>query len=119
MYDDAADAWGDIEETGKQAGSDKTTAAAFDDQGEPDFEGWLNAQAQAKTKSKTQLPKGLSRPKAGVVTSSRSGSAAGGVSAKTIPSSKPSSKGVVAVPSKPTPATTAVDEDDDWGEAWG
>ena len=34
----------------------------FDDGGEPDFEGWLNAQAQAK--SKAPLPKGLAKPSA-------------------------------------------------------
>ena len=34
---------------------------AFNDGGEPDFEGWLNAQAQAKSKTKSPLPKGLSK----------------------------------------------------------
>ena len=38
-----------------------TPAATYDDKGEPDFAGWLTAQAQAKQKAKNSLPKGLAK----------------------------------------------------------
>ncbi|KAH0563066.1 hypothetical protein GP486_002372, partial [Trichoglossum hirsutum] len=72
-------AWGNMEEENfsdapadtQPASSQNTThtssvKAGFDDGGEPDFAGWLSAQAQAK--SKTQLPKGLARPSTTSVT---------------------------------------------------
>ena len=34
---------------------------AYDDGGEPDFAGWLNAQAQAKSKATNPLPRGLAK----------------------------------------------------------
>ncbi|QDS76353.1 hypothetical protein FKW77_003079 [Venturia effusa] len=88
-----------------------TTATPFEDGGEPDFAGWIAAQANAK--SKKPLPKGLAKPKATTTPSTRPGmpkaKSTGGVIAakKTIP--------VV----KPLPKAKEEDADEDaWGDAW-
>ena len=87
---------------------------SFDDGGEPDFEGWLNAQAQAK--SKAPLPKGLAKPSAPARTTT-TGSVGSGAGAKKLAST-------IAKP-KPPPATKTINTkpkeaaaDDDWGDAW-
>jgi SCY1-like protein 1 len=97
--------------------------ANFDDGGEPDFAGWLNAQAQAK--AKTDLPKGLSR-------SSTASTALPGAESRRMASSNTkntaSTKKIVTKP-RPTPTTTKkpVDtkpndqgwtDDDGWGDGW-
>ena len=103
-----------------------TTTTAFDDGGEPDFEGWLNAQARAK--SKAPLPKGLAKPaktttaspgRVPVIRSTTTGAVGSGAGVKKIASTtttvvKPSvapPRGVVDT--KPKEAV-----DDDWGDAW-
>ncbi|KAK3170993.1 hypothetical protein OEA41_003077 [Lepraria neglecta] len=87
---------------------------SFDDGGEPDFEGWLSAQAQAK--SKAPLPKGLAKPSAPARTTT-TGSVGSGAGAEKLAST-------IAKP-KPPPATKAISTkpkeaaaDDDWGDAW-
>ena len=89
----------------------------FDDGGEPDFEGWLKAQAQANA----PLPKGLAKPSANVsngrqaVTRTISlGSASAGVGAKKLASTvaKPKSATTKAISTKPK------ELDDGWGDAW-
>ena len=90
-----------------------TSPTPFDDGGEPDFAGWLNAQTQAKVKS--QLPRGLS--KSGSTKQGPSGTKTAVIvgGKKVVPKSmgkekeKPSSK---AIDTKPK------DADDDWGDAW-
>ncbi|KAK6436838.1 Nuclear aminoacylation-dependent tRNA export pathway component [Oleoguttula sp. CCFEE 5521] len=110
----AADAWGS-EPTSPRPTSSASTARAtssYDDGGEPDFEGWLNAQAAAKSRSKPLL-KGLAAKKAPVsnvagakpVLASKSRVAA--ATAKAVPPNKAEAK-------KSLPA-----EEDDWGDAWG
>lgn len=90
-----------------------TSSATYDDGGEPDFEGWLNAQAQAKSQSKRPLPKGLIKKtpiasKAAII-------AASAAVKRTTP--------VVVAQPKPAPpakkAADTADDDDDWGDAWG
>jgi len=112
--EEVADAWGDPAEADRKAveqkAAVKATPVAYDDQGEPDFEGWLNAQAQAKKTTKTALPKGLTK-KATTTAAVRSTS-----SLKTATIAKAPAKPTVA---SPKPAVPAADEDDDWGEAWG
>lgn len=104
--DTAADAWGDdFDKPSSQpnhTASSSTTNATFDDGGEPDFEGWLNAQAQAKTQSKRPLPKGLTKKPA------------------TAPA-KPAevSRSSAAAKPAPKPSKPPIEDDDDWGEAWG
>ncbi|KAK4549833.1 hypothetical protein LTR36_005134 [Oleoguttula mirabilis] len=107
--DEVVDAWSqpiatDTPRTSSSHASRPSTAlsATYDDAGEPDFEGWLNAQAQAKTHSKKPLPKGLAPKRA-------------------VPAVKPA-----VAPVKKAPAAAAskkeskpVAEDDDWGDAWG
>lgn len=119
-----ADTWGDPEDTPRTVETVVTSSAAFDDQGEPDFAGWLNAQAQAKTKTKNPLPKGLSKAKSATITAPRA-SSVGVVAAARTPAVASTARAIPAkpaagklTPSKPA-ATTITDEDDDWGDAWG
>ena len=86
---------------------------SFDDGGEPDFEGWLNAQAQAK--SKTSLPKGLAKPSAPVRTTT-TGSIGSGAGSKKLASTTAKPKPAPAKTISTKPKETAAD--DDWGDAW-
>ncbi|KAL8961582.1 MAG: hypothetical protein Q9193_001887 [Seirophora villosa] len=95
--------------------------ALIDDKGEPDFEGWLRAQSQAKTK--TPLPKGLIKPsgRSGgrqvATRSTTTGPVGSGSSTKKLASTATASRSAAAQaidtqPKEPSPA------DDDWGDAW-
>ena len=86
----------------------------FNDGGEPDFEGWLKAQAEAKTKP--PLPKGLSKSsgltngRQNAIRSTTIGHVGSGLGAKkmaktTVP------KVIDTKPKEPS-------GDDDWGDAW-
>lgn len=119
--EDFGDGWGDMDDTTgtrddtynpwdvsvpatqpKQSSKSNTSIAAYDDGGEPDFEGWLNAQATAKQQSKKPLPKGLA-PK--------------GAIARPAVTTR---KSVPLAQSKPVASAAKEDpEDDDWGDAWG
>ncbi|KAG8528037.1 uncharacterized protein KY384_006953 [Bacidia gigantensis] len=122
------EAWGELaEDSFFDATSDalaqpevaSSELVAFDDGCEPDFEGWLNAQAQAKLKPKGPLPKGMSKPlpanlaRPTVIKSTTTGSIGSGVGTKKLSTTtlrKPvSTKEVVAKPAE---------VDDDWGDAW-
>jgi len=132
--EDADDAWGNMDEdsfldapaeqsSGRNPRS-PTKPSAFDDGGEPDFAGWLTAQAQAK--SKKPLPKGLgkakeaapSRPSAGP-RSSTTGSVGSGVGAKKLASTtakpKPAATSAKKIDTKPKEEANG---DDGWGDAW-
>ena len=99
-----------------------STQISFDDGGEPDFEGWLKAQAQAKPRG--PLPKGLSKPttsvgsigngRQAVIRTTTTGSVGTGIGAKKLASTvaKPKSATTKAISTKPKEA------DDDWGDAW-
>ena len=108
-----ADAWGAEPDSTPAASTQSTKAAMpYDDGGEPDFEGWLNAQAAAKAKSNKALPKGLTK-KAPV---------AKPVGSKPQLAAKPSVVASKAVPARkvqPEKKQEVVEDDDDWGEAWG
>jgi SCY1-like protein 1 len=90
-----------------------TSSAMFDDKGEPDFAGWLNAQQTKKTSSKP-LPKGLAksstiRPSIGSKSSSTNN----------LPTNKPAV--VVTRPkvvAKKVEQKKEEDEDEGWGDAW-
>lgn len=130
------DAWGDMgdepffdmppEETNTTS---QPTIAAFDDGGEPDFEGWLKAQAQAK--SKPPLPKGLaksstqntastqitaSRPAKVTVRSTTTGSLGSGAGPNKLAKMtvKPKLTATKTASTKPDQGAA----DDDWGDAW-
>lgn len=105
--DDAVDMWAEPSE--KPAKPSKPVVS-YDDGGEPDFEGWLNAQAQGKTQSKKPLPKGLAKKTP--VAASRAASAP--VTKKTVPLPAKTTK---VVETKPAP-TQDDDDDDGWGDEW-
>ncbi len=81
VTEDDFDAWGDLEEERfadapeeqpKPVQSSKpkpAPAAAFDDNGEPDFAGWLAAQSHKKTTGSKPLPKGLAKTSKPLTTS--------------------------------------------------
>ncbi|KAL8727403.1 MAG: hypothetical protein Q9166_006075 [cf. Caloplaca sp. 2 TL-2023] len=97
------------------------SASPFDDGGEPDFEGWLKAQAKAKTKP--PLPKGLSKPsglantRQAAVRSTTTGHVGSGAGAKKLANTASTAlklaavKGIDTKPKEPS-------GDDDWGDAW-
>ncbi|KAL9611624.1 MAG: hypothetical protein Q9167_003739 [Letrouitia subvulpina] len=95
-------------------------AVAFDDGGEPDFEGWLKAQAQAK--SKTVLPKGLSKASAtGTnppknIKATTTGNAGSGLGAKEMagPTNLLKTETPTSIDTKPKDLSG----EDDWGDAW-
>ncbi|KAK5133973.1 hypothetical protein LTR08_007093 [Meristemomyces frigidus] len=85
------------------------SSATYDDGGEPDFEGWLSAQAQTKQQSKKPLPKGLASKK---VNPAAKPAVAAPVKKVSAVASKPVAKAAAPAPVK------QVKEDDDWGDAW-
>lgn len=110
------EAWGDMaEDEFFDASSESKPAPApsinFDDGGEPDFEGWLKAQAQAK--SKTSLPKGLAKP-AAVTRTTTTGSVGSGAGPKKLASTNAKPKAPIAKTISIKPKET----EDDWGDAW-
>ena len=94
---------------------------SFDDGGEPDFEGWLNAQAKAK--SKDPLPKGLaklaSKPAANgrmpVTRTTTTGAVGSGAGVRKVASTvvKPNVVVPKVIDTKPKEVA-----EDDWGDAW-
>ncbi|KAL9001225.1 MAG: hypothetical protein Q9169_000409 [Polycauliona sp. 2 TL-2023] len=98
------------------------SVSKFDDGGEPDFEGWLKAQAEAKTKP--PLPKGLPRPSAlangrqnatGTTMTGHVGSGSG--TKKLAKTTNPATPKVIApkiIDTKPKEPSG----EDDWGDAW-
>ena len=124
--DEVDDAWGDMAEDSffdAPTETAKPAPTSFDDGGEPDFEGWLNAQANAKSKPRGPLPKGLAKPSPATgngrppaVKSKTTGSVGPGAGTKKLatPVIKPK-----VVPSKVID-TKPKEEDvgDEWGDAW-
>ncbi|KAI4742322.1 ARM repeat-containing protein [Aureobasidium sp. EXF-12298] len=113
--DGAADAWGEVADSTPPVAPTKASTASFDDGGEPDFEGWLNAQAQAKTKTKNPLPKGLAKSKPVSAAAASRPTVARSASASVTTKSKPVAK---PAPSKPVKAAPKEEEEEDWGSAW-
>lgn len=92
-----------------------SSTTKFDDNGEPDFAGWLKAQQSSKAK-KTPMPKGLSsssRPSTKASLTAATRSVISATSTSTSPVKNPSEPTVE--PPKDSPAKI---EDDDWGDAW-
>lgn len=124
---DIDEPWGGLtEETFFDAPNEPKSASVtpitFDDGGEPDFEGWLKAQAQAK--SKAPLPKGLGKPAVPfsngrkavtrMTTTGSAGSAAGPKKlAGAINKPKSATMSMKAISTEPKEAAA-----DDWGDAW-
>jgi SCY1-like protein 1 len=135
---DDFDAWGDMEDdpsedvftpeiitpasssTAKEKAKPKATSSVnpFEDNGEPDFAGWLAAQAGKKPGAKA-LPKGLAKPAAvgsGRPATVRVGTtgSAGGVGARKV-SAAPVVKREVKKTIDTKPKETG---EDDWGDGW-
>jgi SCY1-like protein 1 len=121
------DSWGNMEEDNyfdapseaPKPSSKPTPSAAnpFEDNGEPDFAGWLAAQAGKKPAAKP-LPKGLAKPTAsrpGPTSRTASTGGLGGAGAKKAAAVKP--KPVVAKKIDTAPKNTG-DDDDGWGDGW-
>ena len=97
-----------------------STAAIWDDGGEPDFAGWLSAQAQAK--SKAPLPKGLSkappstngRPTTARITTTGTIGSGAGTKKLSTTITKPHIIKHQQIDTKPKESAA----DDDWGDAW-
>lgn len=123
FIDDEMDAWnakGDFEDSKPKSAEPEHKVVAYDDAGEPDFAGWLSAQANAK--AKRPLPKGLTKkldsavPNRGVT----------GRSATTGSIEKASKRSsVVPVVTKQPAVVKQVDtkpkednEEDGWGDGW-
>ncbi|KAG5982113.1 hypothetical protein E4U54_006417 [Claviceps lovelessii] len=108
--DDVEDAWGEMNEDDEviQPAASQTIAKPSpkavpfaDDGGEPDFAGWLEAQAQKKKPGSLKpLPKGLSKT----------------TTAKKSNTTKPAAKPTVAKKLDLKPKE--VEDDDAWGDGW-
>jgi SCY1-like protein 1 len=119
-WDDEDNPWGgdqDDDPFSPKTSKSNTSAAEdmFDDKGEPDFAGWLSAQAQGKSAVKKPLPKGLAktattnlakRPSLG-----KASSTGNTTTKKTVTIAQP------AVKKKETPKATD-EEEEGWGEEW-
>ncbi|KAK8920798.1 hypothetical protein H634G_00129 [Metarhizium anisopliae BRIP 53293] len=108
-FDDAGDAWGEMGDDDEVIPSSTTSKAPektvpFDDGEEPDFAGWLAAQAQKKKPGSAKpLPKGLSKS-----------------TATKKPAAKPAPKTAAKVPAakKIDMKPKETDDDDGWGDGW-
>lgn len=123
MEDEVADAWGDTEEASQPplqptpaVDNQSSTKSAFENDDEPDFAGWLDAQAKSKQKAKGPLPKGLSKPKPATTLVAPKSTTMGATAAARA-AAKPAV--VKAAVPKRTPVPTAQEDDEDWGDAWG
>ncbi|KZF25648.1 protein kinase [Xylona heveae TC161] len=128
--DDDFDAWGDMDDTAfPDASATKSentkptaTPVAYDDGGEPDFAGWLNA--QTKSKSKSTLPKGLTRPststtvRPGGARASTTGSVGSEPGAKRLAAAAPKPKATVTKKIDIKPKEETWGDEDNWGEGW-
>ncbi|KAI1764217.1 ARM repeat-containing protein [Hypoxylon sp. FL1150] len=133
--EDDGDAWGDMgdmdddgnaffdapSEAAKPLKKAAAAAAAasptpFDDGAEPDFAGWLAAQAQKKggPGGGKPLPKGLAKSSA----ANGRGSATATAAARKPSATRTASKPVVAKKIDTKPKETGDDDDDGWGDGW-
>ncbi|KAI5861155.1 ARM repeat-containing protein [Durotheca rogersii] len=137
--DDDGDAWGDMGDmnedgSGNDNGADSffdapsepsrkkekppasSSSLPFDDDGsEPDFAGWLTAQAHRKGPAGGKaLPKGLGKPPA-KATNGKGGGGGGSAGRKPL-TARPAAKPVVAKKVDTKPKET--DDDDGWGDGW-
>jgi SCY1-like protein 1 len=136
LGNDDFEAWGDMEEDSFfDATSDKSkpesvpavSVTPFEDNGEPDFAGWLAAQSGKKTSTKP-LPKGLAKPASSSNSAMLNGRPAGAVRSTTTgnigsttkrpigASAKPQPKSISAKKIDTTPKASA--DDDGWGDGW-
>jgi SCY1-like protein 1 len=102
---------------GTPAVSKTAATTSFDDQGEPDFAGWLAAQSQSKKTLKSPLPKGLTKSNTPAAKSTRPivggrSSTTGSTARKVVVPAKKEVK-------KPEPKPKVDDEEvEGWGDEW-
>ena len=129
--EDFGDGWGDMDDNDGVAdawGAEPTPGAApssqaakptthYDDGGEPDFEGWLNAQAAAKQKNNKALPKGLTKK----TPTAKPAASKPPVSTKVASAGVGTNKAAMAKKTETVKKQQQeeAEEDDDWGDAWG
>ncbi len=120
---DFGDDWGDNFDVEPDESSGNAKPTDKDDGKEPDFDAWLNARAQSKSKAKNPLPKGLSSAKRPVKPTSKSSSFI--ESEKTtkraplvFPTSKPPRKEPKASSSKEPTVADKGEDDESWGNDW-
>ncbi|KAK0106893.1 hypothetical protein ONS95_003612 [Cadophora gregata] len=118
---DADDAWGNMGEDSffdvpSETPKPQPAAKPFDDDGEPDFAGWLAAQSGKKPTAKP-LPKGLTKAANGRPAAASRSATTGSVGSgakKSVPAAK--AKPLVAKKIDTAPKETG--EDDGWGDGW-
>jgi SCY1-like protein 1 len=116
-WDDSENPWGGNDEEPFSAEMTRTSTsdATFDDKGEPDFAGWLNAQSQAKSAIKRPLPKGLAKAAASNLATrpslGKAKSTDGATAKRAVPLKKPAAEKKVT----PKPAE---EEEEGWGDEW-
>ena len=113
----AAKADGEEEPWGTPAVSKPTATTSFDDQGEPDFAGWLAAQSQSKKAIKSPLPKGLTKSSAPAAKTTRPivggrSSTMGSATRKVV---VPAKKEIKKLEPKPKQEDEEVEG---WGDEW-
>lgn len=116
--DGVADAWGAEPTPGAAPSSQAAKPAThYDDGGEPDFEGWLNAQAAAKQKNNKALPKGLTKK----TPTAKPAASKPPVSTKVASAGVGTNKAAMAKKTETVKKQQQeeAEEDDDWGDAWG
>ena len=91
-----------------------SAAHPFDDDGEPDFAGWLAAQAGKKGSAKP-LPKGLAKVS---VSNGRPGTTARATSSPVISKKVSAPKPKPVVVKKIDTAVKDTGDDDGWGDGW-
>jgi SCY1-like protein 1 len=125
-WDEGLNAWGDPDDEDADPFALKVaenatgiaSTASFDDKGEPDFSGWLSAQAQAKQANKKALPKGLSK---GAKTTLANRPAMGKAASTGSTLTKSTTGGSAIAPkpvSKQKKESKLEEETEDWGDAW-
>ncbi len=93
-----------------------TTSTKFDDQGEPDFAGWLKAQQSQKTGSSKVLPKGLGAKSAAI--SVGQPATAPKVVSPTLRPASGAVKTAVSNTHKMQAKDKHAEEEEGWGDAW-
>ncbi|KKY23952.1 putative protein kinase family protein [Phaeomoniella chlamydospora] len=135
--DDVMDAWGTMDDEGNDdtffdassntkpsvTSPSSTTPTPFDDNGEPDFAGWLAAQSQAKSKLKQSkpLPKGLTKSTSSIATTASRPKANGRASSalkKTVSSTNTTTATSITTKKAIDTKPKDVDEGDEDGGGW-
>jgi SCY1-like protein 1 len=116
-WDDSENPWGGDEDDpfSTKTARTSTSDATYDDKGEPDFAGWLNAQSQSKSSLKKPLPKGLAKTAASNLASRPALGKAKTTSDANSKRSLPIKRPIVKKKEESKPAE---EEAEGWGDEW-